>query len=248
MAKLIPVRVPDEVYRELLRRSREEGYTLLSDYVSDLITRCLRGHAVQQLGDVRRVVEEVVQNYVRELSEEKIIARLERRLQDMLNPWTAKIDSIAARLADVVEKLEAVEERVQKLEEKIKQVEEKAEHPPHTYKAGVRRRSAIERLKEQGIVFESDVQWLRDRDAFFERLRREGAIILNVGGERVAVDKEFWENFVDKVEKLPTPNDEEVKVLLTEQQYRLFRKFKESGLIYYDSTEKRWKFVERPPR
>ena len=34
--------------------------------------------------------------------------------------------------------------------------------------------------------------------------------------------------------------------MLTEPQYRLFRRLKESGLIYFDSTEKRWKFVEKP--
>jgi hypothetical protein len=248
MVKLVALKVPDEVYEELKRRSLEQGYTLVADYVRDLLLACIRGAlqpGVRGLGDVRRIVEEVVRESVRELTEDRIVARLERKLQDMLNPWTAKIDSIASRLATVIERVEAIEDKVSKLEEKLKEVEERAsEHvapPPRA-----RRRSAIERLKEQGIVFESEVQWLRDRDAFFERLRREGALILNIGGERVAVDKQFWSNFVDKVEKLPTPNDDEVRVLLTEPQYRLFRKLKEAGLVYFDSSEKRWKFVEKP--
>ncbi len=252
MARLIAFKVPDEVYRELKTRSREAGYSLLSDYLRDLVISCLRGGTpLQGLGDVRKLVEELVRDALKEFTEEKVVARIERRIHDMLNPWTAKIDGIASRLADLVERIEALEERVGRLEERVKGVEERLQqqeaHAPAPHAAArARRRSAIERLREQGIVFESDVQWLRDRDAFFERLRREGALILNIGGERVAVDRDFWSNFVDKVEKLPTANDEEVRVLLTEPQYKLFRRLKESGLIYFDSSEKRWKFVEKP--
>ncbi len=252
MPRLVAFKAPDDLYEELKRRSLESGYTLVSDYVRDLVASCVRGEGLPQLrglGDVRRLVESLVRDAVREVSEERVLSRIERRVQDMLNPWTAKIDGVASRLATVIERLEALEDRISKLEEKLRELEERVaeQHAaPAQPPARARRRSAIERLREQGIVFESDVQWLRDRDAFFERLRREGALILNVGGERVAVDKGFWENFVDKVEKLPTPNDEEVRVLLTEPQYRLFRKLKESGMIYFDSTERRWKFVERP--
>ena len=249
MARLVAFKVPEDVYRELKRRSREAGYTLVSDYVRDLLISCLRTGQPLALGqDVRRVVEELVREHVKEVSEERIVSRIERKVQDMLNPWTAKIDSLASRIADLVEAVEALREELEKVRERVKQLEERAaaaEQPPATTYRG-RRRSAIDRLKEQGIVFESDVQWLRDRDAFFERLRREGALILDIGGERVAVDRRFWENFVDKVEKLPTANDDEIRVLLTEPQYKLFQRLKERGLIYFDSREKKWKFVEKP--
>jgi outer membrane murein-binding lipoprotein Lpp len=165
----------------------------------------------------------------------------------MINPWTGKIDQVSARLAEIVERLDALEEKVKNLEEELRAVKEQATRPLATERREtrvVRRRSAIERLREQGVVFEHDVQWLRDRDAFFERLRREGAVILEVGGERVAVDPSFWENFKDKVEKLPTANDEEIKVLLRDTEYQLFRKLKESGLIYFDANKRAWRFVE----
>ena len=183
--------------------------------------------------------------------------RLERRIQDMINPWTAKVDSLSSKLAELVERLEALEEKVNELEHRR---EAAPPQPPiqrergggHGYQAvggqerRTRRRSAIERLREQGVVFEHDAQWLRDRNAFFERLRREGALVFEIGGERVAVDPEFWERFREKLAELPTANDEEARFLLGKQHYDLFRKLKEAGVIYFDAGEKRWKFAEEP--
>ncbi len=269
MARIIAVKLPDEVYKELQRRSREEGYTLVSDYLRDLILRELgrEPRSIRSLiefvekleeGDlpprlyerIWGIVRSIVQEAIRELpdtaaiiEEEKIVQRLERRLQDIINPWTSKIDDLASKLASIIERIEVFEDKLSQLEDKIKQFESRHEHPPHG--RVTRKRSAIERLREQGIVFESDVQWLRDRDAFFERLRREGAVILNIGGERVAIDQGFWEMFREKVEQLPTSNDEEIRVLLTEPQYKLFQRLRENGLIYFDATKRAWKFIEK---
>jgi archaellum component FlaC len=249
VTRIVALKLPDDVYRELERKARRLGYSLVSDYVRDVIMRELgyKGEPAATLADVERVVERKLREQGLQVDLDKILARLERKIQDMINPWTAKIDQVSARLAEVVERLDALEEKVKGLEEEVKSLREHATRPSTVERREarpVRRRSAIERLREQGVVFEHDVQWLRDRDAFFERLRREGAIILDVGGERVAVDPTFWENFKDKIEKLPTANDEEIKVLLRDTEYQLFRKLKESGLIYFDAGKRAWRFVE----
>lgn len=252
MARILAIKLPDDIYRELERKARRLGYSLVTDYVRDIIMRELgyKGEPLATISDVERLVERKIQEAGAELSVDKLAARLERKIQDMINPWTAKIDQLSSRLAEVVERLEALEEKVKALEEEVRSAREQAARPALTPAherrevRAARRKSAIERLREQGVVFEHDVQWLRDRDAFFERLRREGAVILEVGGERVAVDPSFWENFRDKVEKLPTANDEEIRILLRDHEYALFKKLKESGLIYFDASKRAWRFVE----
>ncbi len=246
--RIIAIRLPEDVYRELEQRARRLGYSLLSDYLRDIIYRELGYKDKEEY--TRRIVEEILESRLSALGKvqdaEKIAARLEKRLQDLINPWTAKIDQLSNRVAELYEKIETLEEKIKSLEEAEASKREQVQRyrAPVESRREPRRRTAIERLREQGVVFEHDVQWLRDRDAFFERLRREGAIILNIGGERVAVDPSFWQNFREKVEQLPTPNDEEARILLTEQQYQLFRKLKESGLIFFDASRRAWRFVE----
>ncbi len=263
MVRIIAVRLPDDVYKELERRARESGYTLVADYVKDIIMRELGKGGVSIRGIEQRLsrIEEgdlpprlyeriwmIAQSAAQELmknlqpqaiDQEKLAARVARMVQDLINPWTAKVDQLAGRIAELYEKLEELSSRLSEVEAHIKKLET---HPVHEQRH--RRKTAIERLKEQGVIFESDVKWIRDRDAFFEKLRREGAIVIEVGGERVAMDRRFWETFRDKVEKLPTVSDEEIHILLTEPQYKLFRKLKEEGLIYFDSTKRAWRFIE----
>lgn len=274
MARIVAFKLPDDLYEELERRARRLGYSLVSDYVRDLVLRELGyGGAGGGAGVSAEEIRRIVQEELRKLAEEKglrvepvdvnkLAARLERKIQDMINPWTAKIDSLSARVAELQEKLEEIEERLKSLEKQAAErpQSQHAAYQPRPggfharfeggerreYRGGGRRRSASERLREQGVVFEHDVQWLRDRDAFFEKLRREGAVILNLGGERVAVDPGFWRNFKEKLHDLPTANDDEIRVLLTREQYELFRRLKESGMIYFDASEKRWKFAEEP--
>ncbi len=274
MTRIVAFTVPDDIYDELRRRAERRGYSLVSDYVRAVVLREL-GYG-DEAERIRSLIREELEKILRREGEvvkiegpdvekllERIQARLERRLQDMINPWTAKIDQIQARLAGIQEKLETLEEKVKELEAREEKTRERPVGPREAtsyqsgpvagfhgerreYRAHGRRRSAIDRLREQGVVFEHDVQWLRDRDAFFEKLRREGAVILELGGERVAIDPTFWENFKEKLAELPTANEDEIKILLTGQQYELFKRLKEAGLVYFDATKRAWKLTEEP--
>jgi len=270
LARLVAIKIPDDIYRELERRAKEAGYTLVSDYIRDIVLRELGRAGISLRGIEERLTRleegeltprlyerilEIVKSALAESVEktltvvgtietkedttDKIVQRIERRVMDIINPFTAKVDSIASKLADLIERVEVLEERVEKLEEELRKAKEQVVQKPH------HRRTAIDRLKEQGVVFESELRWLRDRSAFFERLRREGAIIFDVKGERVAIHPSFWSKFKDKVEKLPTAIDDEVRVLLRDTEYKLFSKLREAGLVYYDSSKKAWKFVQQ---
>lgn len=272
--KMIAIRVPEEVYKELEDRARRLGYQLVSDYVRSIILKELgkaKPPLIEELearltkieeGEIPPKLYERLWKMVLSILEETrseqlsvedikpllekwietLTSKIDRRVQDLVNPYTARIDEALRKIADLHEKLEELEERIRQLEEKLK------EHRPPVRQQQAyqeKRKTGIERLREQGVVFESELYRLRNRDAFFEYLARSGAKIIEAKGERIAVDPSFWDKFVTKLsEEITTSNEDKIKLLLTKQEYRLFQKLKESGLLYYDSTSRRWRFVE----
>ncbi len=265
MPRIVAVKLPDDVYRELEKRAREEGFVLVSDYVREVIMRELGRSEVSVRGIEERLsrieegvlptklyerIVEIVRSAFTELvqgggeggggiDEERIMSRLERRVQDLVNPFTAKVDSLAGRVAELFERIENLEERISRIEDELKKVKEHAERGYVRH----RRSSAIERLKRDGVVFESELTWLRSKAAFFERLRREGAKVIEAAGERIAVDPGFWREFVDKLASISTSSDEEIRDKLSEKEYKLFVKLREDGLVYYDSSKKAWRLI-----
>lgn len=272
--KMIAIRVPEEVYRELEDRARRLGYQLVSDYVRSIILKELgkaKPPLIEELearltkieeGEIPPKLYERLWKMVLSILEETrseqlsvedikpllekwietLTSRIDRRVQDLVNPYTARIDEALRKIADLHEKLEELEEKIRQLEEKLKE-----HRPPARQQQAYqeKRKTGIERLREQGVVFESELYRLRNRDAFFEYLARSGAKIIEAKGERIAVDPSFWDKFVTKLlEEITTSNEDKIKLLLTKQEYRLFQKLKESGLLYYDSTSRRWRFVE----
>jgi len=102
----------------------------------------------------------------------------------------------------------------------------------------------MEILKEQGILFESDLaKKIKDRDLFFSKLASYGAKVLELKSERVAIDPEMWINFIEKVRTLRTGNEDEIRKKLSDKEFRLFRELRESAMIYFDSVKGEWKFI-----
>ncbi len=172
-------------------------------------------------------------------------SKIQRVLQDMVNPFTAKIDEVARKLGDVVEVLDDLSERVRSLEEEVKSIKGKTEtHLPQQPPKEVKK-SATDVLKEQKVMYEKDIaSKIRNRDAFFEKLRREGAVILEVKGQRVALEPSFWQNFKSSLESLNTTDESEMKEKLGKVGHNLLKTLWEGGLIYYDSINKKWRFTE----
>ncbi|WFO75282.1 CopG family transcriptional regulator [Desulfurococcaceae archaeon MEX13E-LK6-19] len=241
--RVLIIKIPEELYIALRERSKAEGYTLLADYIKAILMKELGFEVTpSRIEEIEKRISEI-EELTKNIDLTKIERKVMRKITDMINPFTAKIDDLARKYSELVE-------RVERIEQVIKNIEEKLEKPPVQPQPAVRhearRKTGLERLKEQGVLFESELQRLRDRDSFFLYLRRGGAKVIEAVGERIAIDKDFWEKFKRKLfEEITTNNDEQIKMYLSKIEYRLFEKLRESGLIYFDSTERKWKPTSR---
>lgn len=227
--KTIVIRVDEKIYEELEKKAKAEGFLTVSEYIYSLTLRTL-GQQIEKESEVQKKVQ---------LSLDKIIAVLERRLQDKLNPFTSKIDDLGKRIADIIERIENLEQKVADIENQlsstIRREREKKEEKV------IPKKTAIDILKEQKIMFERDIaSRIKDRDSFFAKLQKSGAIIVEAKDERIAIESTFWSEFVKKLENITTTNEDEIKKILDPIEYRLFSKLRESAIIVYDATLKKW--------
>ncbi|MGC9148099.1 MAG: hypothetical protein ACP5GI_01450 [Sulfolobales archaeon] len=237
--------VSEDLYKDLLDKAKNEGYKNIDDYIL-------------------HVLSEYIKLSTRE-SAQKEISRLERNLMDILNKYTSKIDDLSRKVASLHEKIEDLEDKYNDLSSKYNEVmslvkerierasvrkPEKIEHV-EAPKQEIReketppRKTAIEVLKEQKIIYESGiVTRIRDRDSFFRRLESDGAKILKLSDERVAVDPDFWKEFVKKLENIREDSEEAVKRNLSREEYKLFEKLKKEGMVAYSFIDKKWILIE----
>ncbi|MCE4602194.1 MAG: hypothetical protein F7C08_01155 [Desulfurococcales archaeon] len=222
---VVKVELDWDTYVMLREKARREGYTLVSDYARDLLAREARGEAarVGGCGDEKRIADIVAR-------------RVERVVSDIVNPFTGKIDEVARRLADLVEKLEGGESEQARAEPvRVEQ---------HRYAQRQQRTGAIDRLRQQKILFWEDVKWMKAPDRLFAKLEKEGAIVFEAGGEKVAVDRGFWDDFVRAVEEVAVRDPGEASILvesaLGERARILFEKLVSGGLAYYDEDLGHW--------
>jgi len=99
-------------------------------------------------------------------------------------------------------------------------------------------------LVERGYLRESDLREMGvgDVDAAMDALREEGAEIL-VGAERVAVDPDLYAELREKIEKVRTSVEEEVREILGDRLTELLDALSRAGLCYFDAVENRWRWL-----
>ncbi|MEZ0393735.1 MAG: CopG family transcriptional regulator [Desulfurococcaceae archaeon] len=212
----ITVRLDEDLYRELEEAARREGFKDVESFVVSVIASRLRGG--------------------RE-AEDSLRARIARIVQDEVNKHMQALENVRRLLSDLYE-------RVDKLEEQVKSVAERAEAQRQARRPE-RKRTGFERLREDKVLFEGGLPPKIQRDRFFEYLKREGAVVIELSKERVAVDPDYWNEFRRKVfEELRTNSEEEAKKLLDEKGIALFRALRDDGLIYFDPKTRRWRPVE----
>lgn len=164
-----------------------------------------------------------------------------------------KIDNIHKWTSKTYEVMEALLERVSSLEQEVKSLSAGVPPKPspkavEREERGRRRKSAIDFLRDQRIMFEADIaNRIRNRDAFFERLRRDGAVVLTLKYGRVAVDPDYWEEFKSAVNELDTSDDTEIERRIGKKGYALLKALSEDGLVYFDATRRKWVFAEKMP-
>ncbi len=271
MVRHLLIKLPDEVYRELEERAREEGYALVSDYVRELIARELdkspfnprkleqrlerleNGDLPPRLQDaIWRLIEEALSSKIAsgvelsgtvDLDEvlDKLNKKIEREVQKNIIPWTEKIDDLARRIAQLAEELEELKSKIEKESEGAEKKGKAVEVPKER-----KRFTALDRLKSQGIIFESELRTIRFKDSFFEKLRRGGAKIINTTRYgRIAVHPETWERFMQVLSESDSGDDAEVLEKLDSEPLKmLFSALREDGLLIFDRSTGRWVLEE----
>ncbi|MCI4436466.1 MAG: hypothetical protein JHC33_06610 [Ignisphaera sp.] len=233
--RTIIIKIDDKLYEELVAKAKSEGLVSVTEYVRALILR-----------DLEKVKQGEVESKVG-VGVEKIVQLIERKLMDRINPFTSKVDEIARKYAEIIERIEAIEDKIKELEEKLSQQVKEAKPEKVRGEEVERKRerkSALEILRENKALFESDiVSRIKNRDAFFNKLQREGAKIIETKDERIAIDPDFWRIFLEKISNITTQNEDEIKNVLDDIEFRLFKKLKESALLIFDVANKRWKLV-----
>ncbi len=217
---VIKVEIPEEDYKILSKIAKSKGYTLTNDYIREiLIDAAEKGENMQ----------------LNKESIDQLSRKIEKTVQDLLNPFTQKIDELSSRIADLIESIEKDKEEK---EEKPSPKEQKEEE------IKTKKKTAIDILKEQGVIFSSEVQWLRNPDAYFKKLESSGAVVLYLDNERIALDREYWNRFKAKLDTIAIKDPKEVEELIMsefgENGGKLFNILVKKGVVYYDEDLKAW--------
>lgn len=228
--KIIVIKIDDKLYEELEKRVKDEGLLTISEYIRSLIMKELGKQSVDEVGDASRKSQLVL---------DRIVSLVERRIQDRINPFTFKIDELSRKTAEIIERIEGIEQKIVEIEEKLKTRSETETRMKVEHKTA--RKTAIDILKEQKVIFERDIaSRIKDRESFFAKLEQSNAKVIEAKDERIAVDPNFWESFIRKLSTISTNNDDDIKKTLDSIESRLFYKLKESALLVYDNITKKW--------
>jgi chromosome segregation ATPase len=278
------LKLPEEIYEELEKRAKIEGFALVSDYIRELISREL-GRAPVDLRTIQEridklesgslpprlydviwnIAEEILSSKLPdmlsdvELSESnvditKLERRIERKMQDMFNPWTQKIDELARKLGELTEEVDKLKEEIDSIKDKLeKEREQKSVYPESRVVAErfehkaehARRFTAMDRLRQQGAVFEDELRTIRAKDFFFRKLERSGAkIVVTQRHGRVAVHPDAWEEFLKILEESKSGDEEEVLEKLDKDALKkLFLALRQDGSLIFDSGSREWKLT-----
>ncbi|MEZ0290331.1 MAG: hypothetical protein ABWJ42_04500 [Sulfolobales archaeon] len=250
----IRLSISESTYRELQNKAEREGYKSVEEFILSIVQSYLK----------RSLVAE------KPLSEE--LARLERRMMDLVNKYTSKVDELAHRMSELYEIIDDLRDKYSELNNKYEEIKKIVEISPQKTrrvereekiqeKTEVKRerehretpetretpakKTAIEVLREQKIIFESAItSKIRDRDSFFKRLESDGAKVIKLSNERIAVDPDFWSEFLKKLDSIKEDSEEIIKRSLSREEYRLFERLKKDGLIAYSTISKKWILIE----
>jgi len=236
----ITVEVSEEVLKKVLKK-----YPGLTP--EEAVLKILEGEAGQESSEKGVIEEEIAGLH----SVVNNLQRLVRVMGDTVNSYSKMLSDINVKMAQMMEILQDLSIKMEESKKGREQpVYPSAEEARPSYRGGERRRpyrgrerrkSAIEILGEQKVMYESEIaKKINNRDAFFDRLRRDGAVVLALKNQRVAVDRDFWEEFLKKVEELDTNREDQMKEALGKVGYELLKELSNSALAYFDLVRKRW--------
>ncbi|MEM4481359.1 MAG: CopG family transcriptional regulator [Desulfurococcaceae archaeon] len=220
--KEIKIELPEELHSTLEELARREGW-----------------------GSVHELVLSIIANYAKrdreikgEDSTEKMRVKLERYIQDELNKRLAGVETLRRQISELYDELDSIKHRLEAIESSTKG---RATDRPQQRPSG---KSAIERLKDEKVLFESKLPATIQRDRLFSYFERTGAVVLKLSRERIAVDQEFWEEFKDKLTSEVSSNkEEEITQVLGQRGYALWKALYNDNFIIFDPKTKKWRFI-----
>jgi len=229
----VPVSSTDHVHQHSLSISSSEHNKAIEDTSSA---------SMSDPEPSQKLLDSVYEYVKKRILEDKdFVGKIDRKVQDMVNKFTSKIDELARNYGDLRSYVDELAERIGKLERALQ--EGLAESGKREKKP---RRTAMDILREQKIVFESEIaKKIKNRDSYFARLEKEGAIVLECDKQRVAVEPVFWDGFLKKIQSLSTNNEDEIKAKLDPLEYKLFKELRGSALLVFDNSKKQWILLEQ---
>ncbi|BCS92127.1 hypothetical protein [Metallosphaera javensis (ex Sakai et al. 2022)] len=215
------IKLSDEEFKRLEEEARNNGFVLLSEYVKYR----LFGNSFTSSPRSQDT----------------------KTIEDVVNPLTVELLNVKKKLGELAERVETIETTIstkpgtqpQEMKRDRRDERKEEKRPPQQQE----RRSAIDYLKEQGVMYESKLSNLKNPDAFFDRLESQGAKIIWTAEERIAVDPTFFQNFLNKLTQIHTPDETEAQKYLSKQEHELFQKLRKTGSIYFDNQDKFWKLT-----
>ncbi|BCU68269.1 hypothetical protein HS7_17060 [Sulfolobales archaeon HS-7] len=197
--KTVVLKLTDDEYQALLREASKEGYALLSEYVR------------------AKLFEKRTQEFD--------TTKLERKIQDLINPFTAKIDELAKRIAQLQETLQSAGKSMEESDTGEKREPEK--------------RTIKDIVRERGFTVRNE-NTLRNSKAFKDRAREYGLKVISTKkGNLILVDPEYYKKFQERLSSISVNSVEKAIDLLGEFG-QLFRVLVEDGIIYYDNDQRKW--------
>lgn len=221
--KTLILKLSDDEYKRLEEEARKEGFVLLSDYVKHV----LFSPPATELPNSQKI---------------------ERHIQDMINPFTQQIDEVKRKVADLTERVDEVEDLL-KSQEKGKAVEKSMKEGERNVNQGglsqqqAKKKTVIDVLQERKVLYESEMK-VRDPDAVFSKIRSADlAIIVSTTKGRIAIEKNFLQLFAKKIAEIHVKDVDEASSKLSDNERKLFRTLVSVGLIYYDNEKNSWIMV-----
>ncbi|MEM4079724.1 MAG: hypothetical protein QXY37_00155 [Metallosphaera sp.] len=215
--KNLIIKLTDEEFKKIEEEAREKGFVLISEYVKYK----LFGQSVRNTN--------------------------ESSINEAFNPITVELLNVKKKLGELAERVDSIELTISKeaanVNKNVHEQESRRERKDERRPIQEPKRSAIDYLKEQGVMYESKLTSLKNPDAFFEKLESQGAKIIYAAEERIAFDPSFYQSFVSKLAQIPTSDEKEAQRYLSNQEYELFQRLRKAGGIYFDSKDKHWKMA-----
>lgn len=223
----IVIDLDSDTYKKLVDKALSEGYSVITDYVIHVLKNSLTPSTQPQAAQVP-----IDDFFIR------LKPRIERIIQDQLNEFMKLLSDVRSKVADLYEKYDQLSQTLRSATGR--------ETTPKYQPSEAKRKTGIERLREEKILFESSLPAKINREKFFAYLEREGAVVLKLARERVAIDKEFWSYFRNKVfEEISTDDEEELKRILGVKGYELFKRMRDDLLILFDKKRMKWVAVDK---